>query len=484
MTDWSRRQVLGATAGWALAAAAAACAGDEGEPTGASAPGAPVTPVATPPASPVVSPVTTPATVSGVSGSLNDVEHVVIFFQENRSFDHYFGTRPGSRGFGDAAAGAGADSVWYQPYEGSSDGYLLPYRLDTASTSGACGPDPDHTWAGQHAAWNGGRNDGFGRTMGSSALGYFARADLPFYSALADEFTLCDQYFCSVIGPTTPNRLYSLSATIDPGGAGGGPVIDNLTGPFAWTTYPERLQKAGVSWRVYHEADDYDDNPLKFFTAFQNLETSDPLFDAAIRNRPADAFVNDVLAGDLPQVSWIVAPTVVSEHPPFPPAVGEDMSATILAALMSKPEVWAKTVFILSYDENGGYFDHVVPPTPSAGTVGEFVGELPIGLGFRVPTTVVSPWSRGGRVCSDVFDHTSTLLFLERRFGVEVPNLSQWRRDTCGDLTTALDFAGFDSSVPTLPGTAERAAAVLSGCHTLPAATPPTEQALPTTEGD
>jgi phospholipase C len=405
----------------------------------------------------------TSTTIAG--GSLKDVEHVVIFFQENRSFDHYFGTRRGVRGFGDATFGE-----------------LLPWHMDTATTSGACGPDPDHTWAGQHAAWNGGKNDGFATTQGPAALGYFTRPDLPYYWALADEFTLCDQYFCSVLGPTTPNRLYSMSATNAPKGTGGGPVIENLTGPFTWTTYPERLQQAGISWRVYHEVDDYDDNPLKFFAQFQGLAETDPLFDAAMRNRSADAFAKDCASGDLPQVSWIVAPTAQSEHPSFPPAVGEDLTATCLAALMGNPTLWATTVFILSYDENGGFADHVPPPVAPAGTVGEYVGEEPIGLGFRVPTTVVSPWSRGGAVCSDVFDHTSTLLFLEQRFGVEVPNISDWRRTTCGDLTTALDFSNFDASVPTLPATAERAAAVLTGCTTLPPAEPPVPGVPPTVE--
>ena len=461
MVEWSRRQFLGGTAGL-LAAGLAACSSDG--TGGAPASSAPTTTSPAPTTS-TSTPAGTSTSTSIAGGSLNDVEHVVIFFQENRSFDHYFGTRRGVRGF--------ADATLREP---------LPWHIDTATTNGACGPDPDHSWAGQHAAWNGGKNDGFAERMGTSALGYFGRVDLPYYWALADEFTLCDQYFCSVLGPTTPNRLYSMSATIDPQGAGGGPVIENLTGPFTWTTYPERLQAAGVSWRVYHQEDDYDDNPLKFFANFQGLSETDPLFDAAMRNRPADAFAKDCASGDLPQVSWIVAPTAQSEHPSFPPAVGEDLTATCLAALMANPDLWSKTVFILSYDENGGFADHVPPPVAPAGTAGEYVGDEPIGLGFRVPTTVVSPWSRGGVVCSDVFDHTSTLLFLEQRFGVEVPNLSEWRRSTCGDLTTALDFTSFDPSVPTLPSTADRAAAVLAGCATLPAAEPPVPGVPPTVE--
>ena len=393
---------------------------------------------------------------------MKDVEHVVILFQENRSFDHFFGTRRGVEGFGSALPTG-----------------VVPFRLDSAVSS-ACLPDPDHGWGGQHRAWNNGKNDGF--VPGSAAMGYYARPDIPYYSALADEFTLCDHYFSSVLGPTTPNRLYTMSATLDAAATGGGPVIQNLTGPFTWTTYPERLQQAGISWRVYHEADDFDDNALKFFKQFQGLAPTDALFDSAMLNRPAGAFAADVAAGNLPQVSWIVAPTVQSEHPPFPVAVGEDYTAQIVSALMGNPKVWASTVFILSYDENGGYYDHVAPPTAPAGTAKEYVGDLPIGLGFRVPTTVVSPWSRGGRVCSDVLDHTSTLLFLEKRFGVEVPNISDWRRSTSGDLTTALDFSGFDASVPALPATKERAAALTAACQKLPAAKPPATPVPPTVE--
>lgn len=482
MEPWSRRKFLSMSV-IAAAAAAAGCSSSDGGSSGASTTGTPSSTTAIAPSTTAATSTTVAPSTTIAGGSIKDVEHVVIFFQENRSFDHYFGTRKGVRGFADpAVTGDPMTSVFAQPDSSRSSGVLLPWHLDTATTSGACGPDPDHGWDGQHVAWNGGRNDGFAARQGAISMGYFGRADLPYYWALADEFTLCDGYFCSVIGPTTPNRLYSMGATIDPAATGGGPVIENLTGPFTWTTYPERLQAAGVTWRVYHEVDDYDDNPLKFFANFQNLAETDPLFDAAIRNRPADAFVQDALAGNLPQVSWIVAPTAKSEHPSFPPAVGEDLCASYLTALMSNSELWSKTVFILSYDENGGFFDHVSPPVPPEGTEGEFVNGQPIGLGLRVPTMVISPWSRGGRVCSDVFDHTSTLRFLEQRFGVEVPNLTDWRRATCGDLTTALDFTTFDPSVPTLPSTADRAAAVLAGCGSLPAAAPPEQQTMPSTE--
>ncbi|HZU61490.1 MAG TPA: alkaline phosphatase family protein, partial [Solirubrobacteraceae bacterium] len=155
-------------------------------------------------------------------------------------------------------------------------------------------------------------------------------------------------------------------------------------------------------------------------------------------------FQADVAAGTLPQVSWVLAPLVASEHPPAPPIYGEVVTANVLNTLVSNPAIWSKTALLITYDENGGFFDHVPPPVPPAGTEGEFVTKNPlpsdasgirgpIGLGFRVPMLVVSPFSRGGFVCSDVFDHTSTLRLLEARFGAEVPNLSKWRRSVTGD---------------------------------------------------
>jgi phospholipase C len=471
--NWSRREFL--VGGAASAAAAALGIGCSSAP--ASTAGSPTT------AAPGATTGSAPAGTLAPQ-SLQDIDHVVIFFQENRSFDHYFGVRKGVRGFADSAATQTyqGKSVFHQPYDKSPDGYLLPYHFDTAVTSSACSKDPDHSWIGQHGAWNGGQNDGFAGFIGPVSMGYFTRADLPYYYALADEYTLCDQYFCSVLGPTQPNRLYSMSASVDAAGTHGGPVAINGLGPYSWTTYPERLQQAGISWRIYHEADDYDDNVLKYFKAFQGLSPGDPLHDAAMVDRSATAFMDDARSGNLPQVSWIVAPEAKSEHPSYAPAVGEDVTQQVLAAIAANPKLYAKTLFILSYDENGGFFDHVVPPTAPPGTPDEMISDKPIGLGFRVPTIMVSPWSRGGRVASQVYDHTSTLLLLEKRFGVEVPNLSAWRRETVGDMTEALDFAHPDTSVPTLPKTAERAVAATEACKALPAPTPPTTQAIPATE--
>jgi phospholipase C len=416
------------------------------------------------------------------AAALRDIDHVVIFMKENRSFDHYFGARRGVLGFGDTSPLTlpNGKPVWYQPSSGHPDGYVLPFHYDTATTKAQCALDPDHSWEAQHAAWNGGKVDGFANGMGPASLGYFKRADLPYYWALADEYTLCDHSFCSVLGPTEPNRLFFMTGTVDPQGQNGGPASGNGHGPYTWTTYPERLEAAGVSWRVYHTEDDDDgDNVLRFFKQYQGLSAGNPLHDNAIVDRDAGAFLDDARAGNLPQVSWIVAPAALSEHPIWPPAYGEDLTRQTLDALMSNEKAWAKTMFILTYDENGGFFDHVPPPVPDPGTKDEFIDDQPIGLGFRVPTIVVSPWSRGGKVSSEVFDHTSILRFLEQRFGVEVPNLSDWRRATVGDLTGTLDFTNPDPSVPKLPATAARVETAKTQCGSLPLPDVPSPQVLP-----
>lgn len=389
------------------------------------------------------------------------IEHVVIVMQENRSFDSYFGTLSGVLGFDDPAAAhhpAGGRSVLHQADPGHPDGCLLPFHLDTAITSAAAAVDPSHVWFAQHAVhdepgnWVSAHRAFDGDQVGPMAMGYHTRADLPFHYALADEFTVCDRYYCSVLGPTNPNRLYAWTGTIDPQGNNGGPVTGNsATPPYRWTTYPERLEGVGVSWRVYQQRDNYDCNPLAWFAQFQAAPTCSSLYRNGREARSAGAFEQDVRDDRLPEVSWVIAPTAECEHPPNLPAAGAVFIAGCLEALAATPEVWRKTAFILTYDENGGFFDHVSPPVPPSGTADEFVGALPIGLGFRVPTVVISPYSRGGRVCSETFDHTSLLRLCERVFGVEEPNISDWRRDTCGDLTAALDTSQRSWAFPPLP---------------------------------
>jgi phospholipase C len=351
----------------------------------------------------------------------------------------------------------------------------MPFRLDTQNSTGECTNDITHNWGPQHRSFNGGRMDRFvvehlqadGAANGPLTMGYYERADLAYYHALADAFTLCDGYHCSVMGPTDPNRLYSISGTIDPEGKQGGPLLETDTKGvsssgsaynFTWTTMPEQLRAAGVTWKVYGTPDASLDNLLLDFTKYR----TDPELaaNAFTPTFPAD-FQADAAAGSLPQVSWVLAPLAETEHPPSAPVLGEYATSQVLDALTANPAVWAKTAFFVTWDENGGFFDHVPPPVAPPGTPGEYVTvnplpasaegiSGPIGLGFRVPLLVISPFSRGGFVSSDVFDHTSLLRFLETRFGAEVPNLSAWRRSVTGDLTSAFNFAAPDNSIPNI----------------------------------
>jgi phospholipase C len=454
-----------------------------------------------------------PATCAKVT----DIDHVVILMQENRSFDHYFGSYRGVRGFADQSA------AFQQPYPGNTSnapaGVLLPFHMDTTKLNAACTHDITHDWVPQHQSWNNGAMDDFVTSRLSInandavlAMGYYTRADLPYYYALADAFTLCDNYFCSVIGPTDPNRLYSMAASIDPDGKNGGPVLQTLVaqrssffGKLTYTTMPEQLQTRGVSWKVYTSPDQsilnglFSDNVLSYFKNFQ--DPSSPLHQNAFGPQFPTDFLADAASGNLPQVSWVIVSVVDSDHPPSPSLFGEATLSAIITALMANPATWAKTALFVTYDENGGFFDHVPPATAPAGTPGEYVTAPavpdptvagsppisgPIGLGFRVPTFVVSPLSRGGFISSDPFDHTSILRFLETRFGAEVPNLSAWRRAAVGDMTSAFNFTKPDTTIPSLPPTTGAISTVITQCEAnLAGFTPyqlPTPQAMPTQE--
>jgi phospholipase C len=431
-------------------------------------------------------------------GSLRDIKHVVMLMQENRSFDHYFGTMAGVRGFGDPDALKLADgkSVFHQPDAEHPDGYHLPFHLDTSSTSAQKIPSTGHAWAVQHQAWNDGKMDQWmpahrkadGKN-GPYAMSYYTRADIPFQFALAEAFTICDAYHCSVMASTWPNRMYWMTGTIDPDGQNGGPMTDTgnhiIPGGLTWTTYPERLEKAGISWKVYHQKDlEGGFNMLDHFKAFREASPDSAFYKKGIYRGQAGDFEQDAMNDRLPAVSWIMSTSIGSEHPDGMPAAGAALVASKIDAIAANPEVWAKTAFILNYDENDGLFDHVVPPTPPLGTPREFVRDAPIGAGFRVPCIIVSPWSAGGWVCSEPFDHTSVLQFLEKFTGVMEPNITDWRRKTFGNLTSAFRFNDSKSQRP--PKLPDAAAALVRANLdvaalprlTLPGAnqTPPTQE--------
>jgi phospholipase C len=398
--------------------------------------------------------------VKAAGSDLGAVDHVVYLMMENRSFDHFFGTMKGVRGFNDHPAGN--NGVFAQAWPNSPGGKyptLLPFHLDTANSEAECTYDLTHNWAPQHLSWNGGAMDSFvsthtsasyeGPSHGIDTMGYYKKADIPFMYSLADKFTICDGYHCSALGPTHPNRLMSMSGTLDPAGAAGGPVLvtnSDAAKKFtcSWTTMPEVLDAANVSWRTYNPyGSNYDitsgssmllnDNVLQYFSQYQSPTSS--------LHQNAFGYYGPNVAGGLGS------------------PLGEWYIQQVLNTLLSNPAVWAKTVLFISWDENDGFFDHVSPPTPSPGTNGEYltVNPLPadangvagpIGLGVRVAMLVVSPFSVGGWVCSDTFDHTSQLRFLETRFGVTVPNLSTWRRSVTGDLTAALPAIGAPITKP------------------------------------
>jgi phospholipase C len=408
-------------------------------------------------------------------GSMKDIEHVVVLMQENRSFDHYYGTLSGVRGFDDAKKQklANGRSVLYQPDAVNPAGYTLPFHLNTNTTSAQHIPSTSHAWSVQHSAYNGGKNDNWlpahraaDKANGPYTMGYHERSDIPFQFALAEAFTICDNYYCSVLGPTWPNRMVWMTGTIDPDGTNGGPILDNNApaGGYTWTTYAERLEAAGVSWKVYQQEDNYGTNMLAEFKNFQQAKAGDPLYDKGIAYGPEGQFEYDARNDKLPAVSWILPTSFQSEHPDYMPADGAAFVASKIDAIAANPDVWAKTVFILNYDENDGLFDHVAPPTPPAGTKHEFVTKtspggtpgagLPVGGGFRVPAIIVSPWTAGGWVSSEPFDHTSVLQFLEKFTGVKETNISAWRRSTFGNMTSAFRFADGAAKAPVLPDTA------------------------------
>ncbi|MCX5385836.1 phosphocholine-specific phospholipase C [Streptomyces sp. NBC_00083] len=438
----------------------------------------------------------TAAAASHPKGSIKDVKHVVVLMQENRSFDHYFGALSGVRGFDDRQALTFPDggSVFRQPDAGRSDGFTLPFRMDTTKYNAQNAGGLPHDWGTGHTAINGGAMNKWVAAKGERTMGYFTREDIPYQYALADAFTLCDGYFCSQAGPTDPNRLYLWSGTCGPGRDGTtGPWTDNTPvtdNPVAdWTTYAERLEAAKVSWRVYHNPSkddrygDYDDNALSYFKQFHAFPKDDPRYVNAMTKFDPAAFDKDCKDGTLPTVSWLVAPYLFSEHPSAGPDYGAHWVDQALRSLFSNPEVWKHTVFLVMYDENDGYFDHVLPPFPEPGTPDEFAAGRPIGLGNRVPLWAISPWSRGGYVNSQVFDHTSVLRFLELVTGVREPNISAWRRAVCGDLTTCFDFTRPDYSLPRLPDTVALMAKADAG-NALPAVRLPANgaQSMPTQE--
>jgi phospholipase C len=454
----------------------------------------------------------------GWSGTIADLKHVVILMQENRSFDHYFGTLRGVRGFGDKQilTYPNGNNIFQQPDAARTDlGYLLPYNL-TDQVDG----DLDHSWDGDHEARNGGVWNDWVPAKTEETMGYFTRNEIPFQYAVADAFTICDGYHQAIMAPTSPNRMYFWTGTssgytynpddytIDFGPDAGTPEV---------TTYPELLQAAGIDWQVYtndtvgdsgtypeYFLGDYGDNPLWFYQQYNSTNSREggtselairgavtPWQSATARGLKIDkthaayvlsTFINAVNSNALPQVSWIVAPAGYCEHPSYTPDYGAHYVNTVLQALFSNPELWRTTALFITYDEHDGFFDHQLPPFPEPTVTDEYIEGLPIGPGTRVPMLICSPWTRGGYVDSNVYDHTSMLRFLTAWTGVQPANVTPWRASVTGDLTSAFDFQHPDFSIPSNIPTLDQTWALtqLTGGSTSPP--PEGDQHMPTQE--
>jgi phospholipase C len=442
------------------------------------------------------------------TGTIKDVRHIVILMQENRSFDHYFGTMKGVRGFGDRhpIPLAEGKSVWSQ-HNGVRE--LPPFHLDTARTNALKVPGTPHSFADAQAAWDQGKFGRWPKFKTDYSMGYYRREDIPYQFALAEAFTICDAYHCSVTSGTDPNRIVFWSgSSFDPALRAKGVncrdthsepnnlrcwVKGGLPDPgytyagnaLQWETIPEVLEAAGINWRIYQDPNDNWTGAMHgglAFRGFRNAHQGSPIYERGMRNWSLDQLAEDVQSGTLPAVSWILPPKQWSEHPSAStPIEGAEFTARVLDALTANPDVWSGTVFFQTFDENDGLFDHLPPSAPPSynldGTIAgkatlDLAGHYfddhedkytsrddatsgrtrPWGLGPRVPMYVVSPWSKGGWVNSEVFDHTSVGRFIEQRFGLTVPAISPWHRAVCGDLTSCFDFAGQeDAAFPPLP---------------------------------
>ncbi|ENU32048.1 phospholipase C, phosphocholine-specific [Acinetobacter sp. CIP-A165] len=442
------------------------------------------------------------------TGTIKDVKHVVILTQENRSFDNYFGTLKGVRGFGDrfTIPLSQGRTVWEQ-YDANKN-KVYPYHLDSSRGNAQRVSGTPHSWTDGQYAWDHGRMGNWVQYKQPQSMGYYKQQEVEFQFALANAFTLCDAYHCAMHTGTNSNRMFIWTGTNGPTGANVASVVNDLDsiGPstvgYDWTTYPERLQQTGVTWKVYQNMpDNFTDNPLAGFKQYRRanvlsgkpvnniticpaydpaIDATQPLYKGIANTMPDGGFLGsfkqDIANGQLPQVSWLIAPATYSEHPgPSSPVQGAWYIQEVLNALTEHPDVWSQTVFIINFDENDGFFDHIPSPSaPSMDASGAVHGKSTLspeqmsyeyathakasagqpnftdpkvsngvgvyGPGVRVPMYIISPWSRGGWVNSQVFDHSSVIRFLEQCFDVEEPNISPYRRAVCGDLSSAFNF--------------------------------------------
>ncbi|KAJ3968808.1 phospholipase C [Lentinula raphanica] len=423
--------------------------------------------------------------------SLAEVEHIVLFMQENRAFDHYFGTMAGVRGFKDPNVQIDPDgrSVFFQQvnsFLSNDTDFLLPWYL--AAEGGdfingtQCMTAGSNGWAENHAAWASGQNasDLWVEANTPQSWGHFRRSDIPVHFAIAEGWAVGDMYQQGVIASTDPNRIIWQSGSIGvPGGnvnTTQGPVLDNNESPgcsrltmrlengteidspqdyscfpYNWKTLPEYLEDAGISWKEFQAVDNFDNNPLPKFVFWQDLASNNATSEVAQRGLARNG------GGD-----W-QGPAELNEHPPHRPIDGGWVQKELVNAIVNSPK-YNKTILMISFDESGGWGDHVVPFTSPQNTSGEwitnpFTGQpAPTGPGFRLPFTVISPWTRGGVVFTEPADHISQTLFLEQwaaARGTPFTNtqINDWRREHMSNLTNMFDFEHPDYSAAPLPHT-------------------------------
>ncbi|EEH23455.2 hypothetical protein PABG_05666 [Paracoccidioides brasiliensis Pb03] len=423
--------------------------------------------------------------------SLKEIEHVIIFMQENRSWDTYFGTMAGARGFNDpnVQINPNGKPLWYQPVDPrmSKDAKtLLPWYLGYLggnwSKAIQCMSAGSNGYTENHASINHGLNDGWVRNNTPWSWGYHKRQDLPVQFAIADAWTVGDMYQESQITATNPNRVTLVSGSINAPGSPqspdeGGVYIDNnvIPGceapnlncyPLKWKTVFELYEAAGVSWQVYQGVDNFDDNPLAWFEQFQNAPSRSPLSRKGMAYLGLDAFYKAAAVGSLPQVSFIVGPQELSEHAPYSPLDGGWLQRKIMEAVVKGPK-YGSSLLMISYDESGGWGDHVPPYHSPENTPGEWLqdpyglfGNVYTGPGVRVPFYIISPWTRGGRVFTEHADHNSQILFIEEWLSakgydnIRTDEMVHWRRKNMANLVNSLDFENPDLSMPNIPKTA------------------------------
>jgi phospholipase C len=422
------------------------------------------------------------------AGSLRDIEHVVIFMQENRAWDTYFGTMAGVRGFNDPNVQVNADgqAVWNQVVEPSmspATKSLLPWYLGyqggDSNEAIQCMAAGDNGYQDNQAALNHGLNNHWALNNTPWSWGYYKRQDIPVQFAIAEGWTSCDMYQEAQITSTNPNRVTLVSGSVNVPGSPqspgeGGVYIDNneVPGcdsrgincyPLKWKTVYEFYEEAGVSWQLYQDTNNFDDNPLAWFDQYQKASKNSPLAQKGMSFVGLDAFYAAAANGTLPEVSFIVGPTELSEHPPYQPKDGGWLQKKVVDAVINSPK-YSSTLLMISYDETGGFGDHVTPFHSPEGTAGEWMkdplglfGDVFVGPGFRVPFYMISPWTRGNRVLTERADHNSQILFVEQWLtargykGIQTDQMVPWRRAHMSNLVNALDLDNPDYSLPNLP---------------------------------